>query len=52
VPAEFLRRETTGGRLLPAATAVALLWADLAPGLYERVWDAEPAIGPACCTWT
>ena len=28
--AEFLRQETTGGRLLLIATAVALVWANLA----------------------
>ncbi len=38
---EFLREETTGGRLLLAATLVALLWANLAPGTYERLWGLE-----------
>ncbi|RAY17314.1 Na+/H+ antiporter NhaA [Actinomadura craniellae] len=42
--AEFLREETTGGKLLLAATAIALLWANLAPGAYEQIWGAE--LGP------
>lgn len=42
--AEFLRQETTGGRFLLAATAAALIWANLAPGAYEQVWGAE--LGP------
>jgi NhaA family Na+:H+ antiporter len=43
---EFLRRETTGGKLLVLATAAALLWANLAGGSYERVWQARVAVGP------
>lgn len=43
---EFLRQETTGGKLLLAATAVALIWANLAEGSYSAVWDAETSIGP------
>lgn len=46
VLADFLREETSGGKLLLAATAVALLWANLAGGSYESVWGAEVAIGP------
>ncbi len=42
--AEFLREETTGGRLLLAATLVALLWANLAPGSYAGLWGLE--LGP------
>ncbi|MFC9975658.1 Na+/H+ antiporter NhaA [Spirillospora sp. NPDC127200] len=38
---EFFRRETTGGQMLLAATAVALLWANLAPGAYTDLWGAE-----------
>jgi NhaA family Na+:H+ antiporter len=45
--ADFLREETTGGKLLLGATAVALLWANLAGSSYESVWDAHAAIGPA-----
>ncbi len=41
---EFLRQETTGGRLLLAATALALLWANLAAGSYTRFWGTE--VGP------
>ena len=44
--AEFLREETTGGKLLLGATLVALLWANLAGSSYEAVWDAHAAIGP------
>src|SRR5688500_10544010 len=45
--AAFLREEATGGKLLLAATAVALLWANLAGGSYWRVWQTQLAIGPA-----
>jgi Na+:H+ antiporter, NhaA family len=44
--AEFLREETTGGQILLAATAVALVWANVAADSYSAVWDAETAIGP------
>jgi NhaA family Na+:H+ antiporter len=44
--AEFLRQETTGGRLLLAATAVALLWANLAGGSYQDLWEARWSVGP------
>ncbi|MFC5000357.1 Na+/H+ antiporter NhaA [Dactylosporangium cerinum] len=36
---EFLRLETTGGRLLLLATGVALLWANLPGGTYEQFWS-------------
>lgn len=36
---EFLRLETTGGRLLLIATGVALLWANLPGGTYEQFWS-------------
>jgi NhaA family Na+:H+ antiporter len=39
--ADFLREETTGGKLLLAATAVALLWANLAADSYDAVWGAH-----------
>ena len=39
---EFLRLETTGGRLLLLATAVALLWANLPGGTYEAFWSLRP----------
>lgn len=44
--AEFLREETNGGRLLLAATAVALLWANLAAGSYHDVREAPAHLGP------
>ena len=44
--ADFLRQETSGGRLLLAATAVALLWANLAGGSYDSVWETRVAVGP------
>jgi len=44
--ADFLREETTGGKLLLGATAAALLWANLSVGSYGEVWDTELAIGP------
>jgi Na+:H+ antiporter, NhaA family len=45
--ADFLREETSGGKLLLAATAVALLWANLSHDSYDSVWGAHLAIGPA-----
>src|SRR3712207_1954496 len=39
--AEFLREETTGGKLLLAATAIALLWANVAGDSYDAVWGAH-----------
>ena len=45
--AEFLREETTGGKFLLAATALALLWANLSEASYQAVWDAETGLGPA-----
>lgn len=44
--AEFLREETTSGKLLLAATAAALLWANLAAASYESFWNSHLAIGP------
>ena len=43
---EFLREETTTGKLLLVATAVALLWANLAGDSYAAVWDTRVAHGP------
>jgi NhaA family Na+:H+ antiporter len=40
---DFLREETTTGKLLLAATAVALLWANLASGSYDGFWGTELA---------
>lgn len=45
--AEFLREETTGGKLLIAATALALLWANLAAGSYAGFWDTVVDPGPS-----
>jgi NhaA family Na+:H+ antiporter len=45
--AEFLRQETTGGRLLLLATAVALIWANVAPDSYDSFWQTTAAVGPA-----
>jgi NhaA family Na+:H+ antiporter len=44
--ADFLREETNGGKLLLVATAVALLWANLAGDAYRSVWEADAALGP------
>jgi Na+:H+ antiporter, NhaA family len=44
--ADFLRQETTGGKLLLLATAIALLWANLAEPAYMAVWSTELAVGP------
>jgi NhaA family Na+:H+ antiporter len=43
---EFFREEQTGGRLLLVATAVALLWANVAGDSYEAVWSTSAAVGP------
>lgn len=43
---EFLREETTGGKLLVAATAVALLWANLAEPSYAGFWGTVVDVGP------
>jgi Na+:H+ antiporter, NhaA family len=42
--ADFLREETTGGKLLLAATAIALVWANLAGHSYDAVWGFT--VGP------
>jgi NhaA family Na+:H+ antiporter len=39
---EFLRLETTGGRLLLLATGVALLWANLPGDSYTQFWSLRP----------
>ena len=51
--ADFLREETTGGKLLLLATAIALIWANVTPGSYDDAWSAiplggwaEPVAGP------
>ncbi len=44
--AEFLREETTGGKLLLAATALALLWANVAIDSYTDFWDTVVDPGP------
>jgi Na+:H+ antiporter, NhaA family len=41
----FLRTEASGGILLLAATIVALLWANLASGSYERAWTTTLTLG-------
>lgn len=44
--AEFLRQETVGGKLLLVATAVALLWANVAGDSYHAFWDTQTSLGP------
>jgi NhaA family Na+:H+ antiporter len=44
--ADFLREETTGGKLLLLATAVALLWANVDESSYTSLWSQHVAIGP------
>ncbi|MDQ3676668.1 MAG: Na+/H+ antiporter NhaA [Actinomycetota bacterium] len=44
--ADFLREETNGGKLLLAATAIALVWANVAHDAYASVWQAEAQLGP------
>jgi NhaA family Na+:H+ antiporter len=43
---DFLREETNGGKLLLAATALALLWANLTHAGYAAFWHTSAAIGP------
>ena len=46
---EFLTTETGGAIVLLGATVAALLWANLDPSSYERVWSTKLSIrrGPA-----
>lgn len=44
--AEFLREETTGGKLLLAATAVALVWVNVAEASYVDFWETPLDPGP------
>lgn len=44
--AEFLREETTGGKILLVAAAAALIWANVASGSYDDFWHSHLAIGP------
>jgi NhaA family Na+:H+ antiporter len=44
--ADFLREETTGGKLLLAATVLALLWANVAGDSYDAFWGTHVALGP------
>jgi NhaA family Na+:H+ antiporter len=44
--ADFTREETNGGKLLIAATALALLWANVAGDTYLDVRDAPLPLGP------
>src|SRR5688500_445105 len=43
---EFLRQETAGGKLLLAATGVALLWANVAGDSYSEFWNTSTSLGP------
>jgi len=43
---DFLREETNGGKLLLAATAVALLWANVTHDGYLAFWETRAALGP------
>ncbi|MGI8597363.1 MAG: Na+/H+ antiporter NhaA [Thermoleophilaceae bacterium] len=43
---DFLREEATGGTILLGATALALVWANLAGDSYRSVWETELAVGP------
>jgi len=45
--ADFIRQETTGGKLLLAGTAVALLWANLSAESYHAVWETKTHFAPA-----
>jgi NhaA family Na+:H+ antiporter len=45
--ADFLRRETTGGKLLLAATGLALIWANAFEGSYQAFWETKTSFAPA-----
>ncbi len=45
--AEFLRQETVGGKILLAATALALVWANIAGDSYHAVWETQTSLGPS-----
>ena len=41
----FLRTEAGSSRVLAAAILIALVWANLAPGMYDEFWRTELSIG-------
>ena len=43
----FLRDERNGGLVLLAATAVALVWANVAGSSYDSFWSTDAALGPS-----
>jgi Na+:H+ antiporter, NhaA family len=45
--AEFLRQETVGGKLLLMATALALVWANVAEDAYHSFWSTRISLGPS-----
>jgi Na+:H+ antiporter, NhaA family len=45
--AEWLRQEPSAGKLLLAATALALVWANIDAGSYRSFWDTGTALGPS-----
>lgn len=45
--ADFLRQETTGGKLLLAATGLALIWANAFEGSYHAFWETKTSFAPA-----
>ena len=47
---EFLRWEAAGGLLLLLATAAALVWGNLDPASYERIWTSE--VGLRIAGWS
>ena len=44
--AEFLRQETTGGKILLGATAVALMWANVFGDSYRALWETQTSFLP------
>jgi Na+/H+ antiporter NhaA len=38
---QFLRTETGSATILAAATAIALIWSNVAPGSYEQLWATQ-----------
>ncbi|MEQ8912619.1 MAG: Na+/H+ antiporter NhaA, partial [Pseudomonadales bacterium] len=41
---QFMHQEISGGLVLLAAVAIALLWANIAPGGYEAFWDRAVSV--------
>ena len=41
---QFLRTETGSATILASATVIALIWCNVAPGSYDRLWATELSV--------